>query len=164
QRVLKATISTLGTLKDLTREALELGVEFLDLVPVPGLAPAARLVLDVWDAVQEVDMNRLASLRLAERCADILLSVRLEVKEAGDVVGEELSGPLQRLEQSFKQVLEFLQKNKRRPLLKRYLKRDEILQEISGLDTNLRDALGMFGLSVQIRILKQVQESEKQRQ
>ena len=39
-------------------------------------------------------MNRLACLRLTERCADILLSVREEIWEAGDEVGEELEKPI----------------------------------------------------------------------
>lgn len=44
-------------------------------------------------------MYRLASLRLTERCADILLSIRHEVQEAGDVVGEELAPPIAKLEE-----------------------------------------------------------------
>ncbi|KAF8977571.1 hypothetical protein BDQ17DRAFT_1451565 [Cyathus striatus] len=47
KRVLKATLSTPGTLTDLTREAFELRVEFLNLVPVPGLAPAASFFVVV---------------------------------------------------------------------------------------------------------------------
>jgi len=42
-------------------------------------------------------MNRLACLRLTERCADILLSIREEIREAGDYVGIELQGPILRL-------------------------------------------------------------------
>ena len=42
-------------------------------------------------------MNRLACLRLTERCADILISVREEIAEAGDDVGEELRTPLAKL-------------------------------------------------------------------
>jgi abelson tyrosine-protein kinase 1 len=42
-------------------------------------------------------MNRLACLRLTERCADILMSVREEIAEAGDYVGEELRDPLTKL-------------------------------------------------------------------
>ena len=42
-------------------------------------------------------MNRMACLRLTQRCADILISVRSEVHEAGDEVGEELTGPVAKL-------------------------------------------------------------------
>jgi abelson tyrosine-protein kinase 1 len=42
-------------------------------------------------------MNRLACLRLTERCADILLAVRQEIKDAGDMVGEELTAPISKL-------------------------------------------------------------------
>ena len=42
-------------------------------------------------------MNRLACLRLTERCADILLSIREEIREAGDDVGFDLQGPIIKL-------------------------------------------------------------------
>lgn len=42
-------------------------------------------------------MNRLACLRLTERCAEILLAVRAEVQEAGDLVGDELALPIAKL-------------------------------------------------------------------
>ena len=42
-------------------------------------------------------MHRLQCLHLTERCADILLSVRQEIHDAGDLVGEELNLPIQKL-------------------------------------------------------------------
>ncbi len=45
-----------------------------------------------------VQVYRLACLRLTERCADMLISIRYEVHEAGDVVAEELAVPIARLE------------------------------------------------------------------
>ena len=42
-------------------------------------------------------MNRLACLRLTERCADILLSIREEIHEAGNYVGIELQEPITKL-------------------------------------------------------------------
>ena len=45
-------------------------------------------------------MNRLGCLRLTERCANILLSVREEIHEAGDQVGSELALPISKLEES----------------------------------------------------------------
>jgi len=44
-------------------------------------------------------MNRMACLRLTERCADILMSVREEIHEAGDEVAEELTEPIDKLVQ-----------------------------------------------------------------
>lgn len=41
--------------------------------------------------------NRLGCLRLTERCADILLSIRQEIEEAGNDVGIELDGPIMKL-------------------------------------------------------------------
>jgi len=42
-------------------------------------------------------MNRLACLRLAERCANLLLSVLQEVHEVGDKVEKEMAKPLEKL-------------------------------------------------------------------
>lgn len=44
-----------------------------------------------------MQLNRLACLRLTERCAEILLSVRDEVKGAGEMVGDELAVPIEKL-------------------------------------------------------------------
>ncbi|KAH8825809.1 hypothetical protein DL96DRAFT_1670173 [Flagelloscypha sp. PMI_526] len=139
-------------------------IDLLEFAPIPGLAPAAKLLLGIWDSLQLVDTNRLACLSLTERCADILLSVRVEINEAGDEVTEELAKPIQRLWEAFFSVSGLMQKQINRPFLKRYLKRDEIIKEIAACDAALTDALGMFGLSIQIRILKQVQAYEAKRE
>jgi len=52
-------------------------------------------------------MSRLSCLRLTERCADILLSVRKEIYEAGDVVGQELAAPIAKLEELVSQFFIF---------------------------------------------------------
>ncbi|ESK86494.1 hypothetical protein Moror_9860 [Moniliophthora roreri MCA 2997] len=164
QRVYMAARSVLGTALDVTHEALALSADMLELAPIPGLSACARTLLLIWDSLQMVDLNRLQCLRLTERCANILLSVREEVKEAGDQVTEELRVPISKLTEAFNTVYIFLQKQAHRPFLKRYLKRDEILRQIEGCDAELQEALGMFSLSIQIRILKQIQASEARRQ
>ncbi|RDB18261.1 Dual specificity protein kinase splA [Hypsizygus marmoreus] len=163
QRVAQAAASVLGTTGDIVHEALFLSADFLEFAPIPGLEAAAKTLLNIWDALQLVDMNRLACLRLTERCAEILFSVRQEVKDAGDTVGSELAAPITKLVESFTDVHTFLQKQIHRPFLKRYLKRDEILAQINGCRAGLEEALGMFSLSIQIRILKQVQAAERSR-
>ncbi|KAH7920215.1 hypothetical protein BV22DRAFT_1098519 [Leucogyrophana mollusca] len=139
------------------KEALVLGTEVLRFAPLPGLEEAARTLLGIWQAMEMVDTNRLACLRLTERCATLLYSVRCEIEEAGDEVGEELVGPVGRLTSALHEVHAFLQRQLHRPFLKRYLRRDEIMREISACDRALGDVVGMFGISIQIRILKQVQ-------
>lgn len=109
-------MNVLGVAGDVTHEALLLSAELLQFAPMPGLEVAARALLDIWDALQMVDVseqlaldisrsnidqspqvNRLACLRLTERCATILFSVREDIAEAGDKVGEELINPIERL-------------------------------------------------------------------
>ncbi|TFY60519.1 hypothetical protein EVJ58_g5101 [Rhodofomes roseus] len=164
KRVSEAVVNVLGVAEDVGHEALVISSELLEFAPLPGLRVAATALLDIWEALQMVDVNRMACLRLTERCATILFSVREEIAEAGDQVGEELLYPIQRLVESFTEVHRFLQKQNHRPFIKRYLKRDEIQRHISVCDSALNDALGMFSLSIQIRILKQVLRAEQQRQ
>ena len=109
----------MGVTKALVRRALVISVSAAPYVPIPGLLGVAKMLLIIWDAVQVVDvrvrlshfcfascdrdnpkMNRLACMRLARRCADIVLCVRQEVKEAGDVIRSELFMPLSRLVES----------------------------------------------------------------
>jgi hypothetical protein len=47
----------LGTAADITHEVLLVGVDLLDLAPIPGLRPAAHLLLNIWDASQQVDVS-----------------------------------------------------------------------------------------------------------
>ncbi|KAK0472502.1 hypothetical protein IW261DRAFT_1343551, partial [Armillaria novae-zelandiae] len=164
QRVSQAASSILGNALDVGHEALLLSQDLLEFAPVPGLQSIARTLLQIWDSLQLVDMNRLQCLRLTERCANILISIRQEIHDAGDMVGAELILPISKLTDAFNEVLFFLQKQIHRPFLKRYLRRDEILRQIAACDSGLQDAMETFGLSIQIRILKQVQASEQRRQ
>ena len=47
---------------------------------------------------------------------------------------------------SYMGVYRFMLRQRNQPWLKRYLKRDEILREISSCDSMLRDALTLFGV------------------
>ncbi|THH14319.1 hypothetical protein EW146_g5999 [Bondarzewia mesenterica] len=163
QRVIEATASVLGMAAQVAHEALFAGVDLLRFAPVPGLEVAGSVLLNIWDALEMVEMNRLACLRLTERCADILISVRQEIIDAGNAVSNELQAPIAKLNTSFENVYVFLQKQAHRPFLHRYLKRDEILRSIAYCDAGLSDALGMFGVSIQIRTLKLVQANEVRR-
>ena len=57
QRVASAVVSVLGTAGDVTHELLRVGVEVVGLAPIPGLEPAARTLLRIWDTLQQVDVN-----------------------------------------------------------------------------------------------------------
>ncbi|KAG1729968.1 uncharacterized protein EDB91DRAFT_1310825 [Suillus paluster] len=140
------------------------------LTPIPGLREAARMLLAVWEAVDVVETNRLQCLRLTERCATAIFSVRAEIADAerdmkaqqgergdGGVVGlaEEMQGPVGKLSDCVEMVYNFLVKLNRRPFIKRFLRSDEIQQEIQACDKALGDAMQMFSISIQIRILKE---------
>ncbi len=113
----QAVARILGNSGEVAHELLELGVDFLKFAPAVGLDMVARALLDVWDALQLVNVslsalfpmasadteptspqiNRAACLRLTERCAIILISVCDEVEGAGIEVATKLQTPLTRL-------------------------------------------------------------------
>ncbi|KAL0952988.1 hypothetical protein HGRIS_007199 [Hohenbuehelia grisea] len=163
---LPASASTSGRdILDLAANAahdiLELGTDFLDFAPIPGLQSAARTLLAVWDALEGVDLNRLACLRLVQRCADTLYSVRQEIHEAGDEVTVELRKPIDQLDQAFQDILDLMLKIADMSFLKRYLKRDDIARQLSGSHDAITSAVAMFNLQVQIRCLKYAQATFK---
>jgi abelson tyrosine-protein kinase 1 len=55
--VAAAAKSVLGTALLVTHEALTLSTDLLQLAPVPGLAEAARTLLNIWDALESVDVS-----------------------------------------------------------------------------------------------------------
>ncbi|KAF9069993.1 hypothetical protein BDP27DRAFT_1362916 [Rhodocollybia butyracea] len=160
KRVAQAASSILGTSALIAHEVLLRSVDLVELAPVPGLSAAARTLLEIWESLQQVDSNRLQCLRLTERCADILLSVRQEVWEAGDQVAEELKLPVDKLTESFTDVHTLLIKQAGRPFLKRYLKRDEISKQISLCDIGLQEALGMFS-AIQLAEARRQHDTEE---
>ncbi|KAF9218645.1 hypothetical protein BS17DRAFT_720020, partial [Gyrodon lividus] len=151
-------------------EGLTISIDVLGFVPLPGLEEAARALLNVWEACQKVDTNRLSCLRLTERCATLLYSVRLEIVQAGEDVAQDLAEPVERLCEftvhylgfectltlSLSQIRAFLQTQLHRPFLKRYLRREEISRELMACNRAITDVTAMFGMSIQIRTLKQV--------
>lgn len=49
----------MGAAAVLAHKTLLASVPALELIPVPGLTMAAKLLLNIWDAVQEVDVSDL---------------------------------------------------------------------------------------------------------
>ncbi|KAF8999841.1 hypothetical protein BDQ17DRAFT_1360497 [Cyathus striatus] len=162
--VAQVAASVLGTAGLVAKEILVTGLQLANFVPIPGLQPIASTLLKIWDAVQLVGTNRLAFLRLTQRCANALLSVWQEIEDAGRAAIEELSQPLDSLNRVFTNVLKLAEQQSSIPFLMRYLKRNEIVSRITELNKEVVDALQMFGTSVQIRTLKLVQLSEEHRQ
>ncbi|KIK81138.1 hypothetical protein PAXRUDRAFT_156824 [Paxillus rubicundulus Ve08.2h10] len=160
--------SSIGhSLAPVIKEGLVISTDVLRFAPVPGLEEAARVLLGVWQACEKVDTNRLSCLRLTERCAMLLYSVRSEIVEAGEDVAKDLAEPIERLCDALNQasscyrtsslnIRAFLETQLHRPFLKRYLRRDEISRELMACNRAITDVGSMFGMSIQIRTLKQV--------
>ncbi|KAF8415820.1 hypothetical protein L210DRAFT_2608514 [Boletus edulis BED1] len=136
------------------KDTLSVSADLLAFTPFPGLEEAAKALLSVWDACQKVDTNRLCCLRLAERCATLLYSVRCDIDETG--VQAALAEPVERLCGALAQIRTFLDTQLHRPFLKRYVRREEIVRELQACNDAITDAASRFGLSVQIRTYREV--------
>ena len=55
----------LGTASQVVHELLEVGVDVLKFAPIVGLEEAARTLLNIWDALQLVDVSPAHSNRCA---------------------------------------------------------------------------------------------------
>ncbi|KZV66764.1 kinase-like protein [Peniophora sp. CONT] len=164
KRVGEATTSVAGVAVTVAHDVLSTGVDLLQLAPIPALGTAGTVLLSIWDAVQLIEINREACLRLTERCAEALLSVHEEIRLAGPGAANELGEPLRKLHSAFNEVHVFLLRQKHRTFLQRYLKRDEDQRDISHCNSSLDDTISLFSVKIQIRTLKLVQESEARRQ
>ncbi|OJA07752.1 hypothetical protein AZE42_11922 [Rhizopogon vesiculosus] len=112
-----------------------------------------------------------------ERCATAICSVRAELADAerdtksqSGVHGD--SGQADKMrspvgtasppDPAF--VYNFLLKLNRRPFIKRFLRSDEIQHEIQACDKALGDAMQIFSISIQIRLLKEFKRFARERQ
>ena len=53
-------MNVLGTASQVVHELLEVGVDVLKFAPIVGLEEAARTLLNIWDALQLVDVRVLS--------------------------------------------------------------------------------------------------------
>ncbi|KAJ4471561.1 kinase-like domain-containing protein [Lentinula aciculospora] len=159
QMRVKYAVKSIG---EVARTGIEIVADTGELIPVPGLAAAAKLLASIWDALDEVGSNRLGCLRLAGRCADFLLAIYEEVHEMGDQVTAELAKPVKKLETSFNMILDLMVELKDQPFWKRWLDRDEIQADIERCHESLHDCLFLFNMSILTRILNNVSPSTNQ--
>ena len=47
----------LGNTVDVAHETLNAGIDLHEFAPLPGLAPAARTLLEIWDGLPTVDVS-----------------------------------------------------------------------------------------------------------
>ncbi|KAJ6456099.1 hypothetical protein C8R45DRAFT_581332 [Mycena sanguinolenta] len=80
-------------------EVLPIAAEAFSVVPIPVLAPAAKILDSIWKSFNTVESNRSACLRLTDRCATLLILIHDAVSASGDDVAHELQAPLEKLEQ-----------------------------------------------------------------
>ncbi|KAG0700342.1 hypothetical protein DFH29DRAFT_807787 [Suillus ampliporus] len=137
-------VSTVGTIVDealpVLKTILESTYDAFALVPVPFFLEASRTLLIIWEACEQLSSNRLSCLRLVERCAGMLYFVREQIEGVGPIVGKELDAAFHVFREVIFQIEKFLCRISRRPMLKRFIRRAEIAQELCNCDQALMDA------------------------
>ncbi|KAJ7060140.1 hypothetical protein C8F01DRAFT_1294606, partial [Mycena amicta] len=123
----------------------------LELAPVPGLALAAGVLESIWESVQAVQSNQWKCLRLTERCAGLLETIRTIVEESGPDIARQIEIPLRRISERFEEIKEFFKALTQMRFHQRYLNRDDILRQIDQYNTALTDSLLLFNASVRFR-------------
>ena len=94
----------------------------MEFSPVPGLESCGKILLQIWDTMQQVavsplstsvtkhgpltldnnrmiQLNRMRCLRLTMRAADLMISIRGEIARLNDATGKELRHPLNTFEE-----------------------------------------------------------------
>ncbi|KAI0822902.1 hypothetical protein BC628DRAFT_1421313 [Trametes gibbosa] len=163
QHIATAVATVLGVSIELIHEALKYGSDLLMLSPIVGLPQAAQGLLKIWDSLRRVNTNRRACLRLAERCATILIHVHESITGADNKVHIELQVSISHLVASFDEVDRYLIKLSLLSFFRRYLLREKIQLTLDGYHHKLTDALRMFSVATEIRILNQILHFERQR-
>ncbi|KAG6872774.1 hypothetical protein C0995_006694 [Termitomyces sp. Mi166 len=154
-RVVRAVSPMISDLAgDMTHEMLMHGAELLKFAPIPGLEGAAKVLVAIWDAIQKVETNRLACLRLTERCADILIAIQEEISGLDKRVADALYEPMEKLEDAFREIESMMLHEIHQSPIRRYFKRDEVLEGIVICNTKLQDCLGHFDRSINLRVLE----------
>ncbi|KAL0959109.1 hypothetical protein HGRIS_014406 [Hohenbuehelia grisea] len=128
-------------------EGIRLGTEALAFVPIPGLAAAALILVNIWDAVEKMGNSATACMRLAERCADVLLNIREVTDNVDDTIGAQLADPLHKLKSVFARIETFADSCLHQQL-PRFLRHDEIMRDIEDHHRWLTDTLWQINFAV----------------
>ncbi|KAL7278404.1 hypothetical protein ACG7TL_007401 [Trametes sanguinea] len=161
QRVKDAVLAILGAADPLVEEFLELAVNVGAFVPFIPLREAAEALLRIWNAVKLVKTNQHACLRLTDRCATFLISIREAVAGAQYNLGIELRAPIARLVAAFDRIHGVVLKHVELPFIKRLIHQKDIQAALLECQDDLQDALTMFGFNVQFLIAQQVMNSQR---
>ncbi|KAF8216933.1 hypothetical protein K438DRAFT_1798039 [Mycena galopus ATCC 62051] len=140
-KVTKAVGSIIQVVGD---EILPIAAEALSVVPIPALAPAAKILDSIWKSVNNVQIDRSACFRLTDRCASLLIEIQEAVSTSGDAVAHQLEPVLEKLQRSFSDIDLFVKNLVKASFTYRYIKREEIHQQILDLNQGVNDCLTLF--------------------
>ncbi|KAH6912074.1 TKL/TKL-ccin protein kinase [Coprinopsis sp. MPI-PUGE-AT-0042] len=157
----KTEKSVIEAIKSVTMFSVEVVIKILEsgileYVPIPGLSIVAKCLVRIWNVVQGISNNRLRLLRLTERCAHVLLTIKRDVELAGERIHVSLQDALLALELAFDKVRLLAESQVQTPFLQRLIGNDATDEDFAACDEELNNALRMFSISVQISTMKLV--------
>ncbi|KAJ7935973.1 hypothetical protein B0H13DRAFT_2304039 [Mycena leptocephala] len=149
-------------------DVLSAAEPFIQLVPVPGIAPAIGCLLKMWEEVQKVTDNQEQCLQLVERAARILKAIIDRVLATGPVPLTEITtANIETLNRGLLEVQLFMTETKP-GWTSRFLRKSDIAASIQDCNSKLADCAMEFNILCHIDIadwlstMSQEQQTQKQ--
>ncbi|TFK68040.1 hypothetical protein BDN72DRAFT_898476 [Pluteus cervinus] len=141
----------------LGREALEIGVEALDAVPVPAIKGVAIVLLNIWKAYELVKRNKSHCHRLVRRCHDNMNFVHERITVSSvESDRSYLDLPLERLREAFVKIKDFVEGQGGAGT--RVPRREEIRRSAELCEKALDDALRILELGLLCETARNLKE------
>ncbi|KAI0740373.1 hypothetical protein C8Q76DRAFT_790845 [Earliella scabrosa] len=156
-----AAKSVAATVLDIGHDVIQLSTGFLQVVLIPGLDEAARLIVKIWDTIDVVKTNQRECLRIA-MCSDNMLAwVRSLISDAGLVVTDALGKDIAQFVKSLSRIYDIICDISTKSFVNRYLKRKAIAHDLQGCHQELVDMYDRFTGSMQVFDVKRGLEADR---
>ncbi|KAI0740224.1 hypothetical protein C8Q76DRAFT_790690 [Earliella scabrosa] len=156
-----AAESVAAAVLDVGHDVIQLSTGFLQVVPIPGLDEAARLIVKIWDAIDAVKTNQRECLRIAVRSDNMLAWVRSSISDAGLAVADALGKDIAEFVKSLSHIYDIIRDISTKSFVNRYLKRKDIAHDLQGCHQELVDVYDRFIGSMQVFNVKRGLEADR---
>ncbi|TFY53856.1 hypothetical protein EVG20_g9942, partial [Dentipellis fragilis] len=151
ERVFRVLTSVLGEAAEVGFEALSVGVQLIELAPIPGLASVGRSLLHIWEVLEHARFNRRDCEDLAAFCLDAVDIVCMKVSDTGKAFPEELQGPVQTLDDALWEASNLIEEQGPRSHLSGHR---DIGHRIEQCRTRIQGSLSLFTAAMSLDIMK----------
>ncbi|TFY78124.1 hypothetical protein EWM64_g5888 [Hericium alpestre] len=156
EEVFSTVASVLGTTAAVSREVMTVGIELLELAPIPGLASVGQALLNIWTTFEGVKENRHACERLAEDCAVIVSFLREEVFVQDGFSDDDMRGPLAQLDMALQEAEAFVKEQKEHTHAHDYVNHRANRRRVEHIQRRLTRAFEMFNHAIPMHTMMHV--------